>query len=180
MLKIDQFADANKAVVDTFIGLNRQAVQSLEELAALNVQAGKTSLAELVEGTQAALAAKSPAEFTQLQVAALQAAPAKVLAYGRQVKEILTTATAGQRAAFEAQVADIQAKFLDAVNGALKNVPGSANTLALVQSAVDAMNNAYSGVNKATLQISDAVEANVAKAETAVKASKKSLATIDA
>ena len=181
MLKINQFADANKASVDTLFGLTGQALQGAEQLAALNLQAIKTSLAEFAEGTQAALSAKSPAELVKLQTAALQAAPQKALAYGRQVKEIFTVATAGLRTAIEAQVADVQAKLLDAVNGALKNAPGSENTLGLFKSAVAAANNAYNGVNKATKQVSDAVDVNVTKAtETAVNASQSSLATIDA
>ena len=99
---------------------------------------------------------------------------------GRQVKQILTAASASQRSAIESQVADIQAKFLEAVDGALKNVPGSENTLALFKSAVAAANNAYEGVNNASKQVSDAVDANVTKVtETAVNTSKGALATID-
>jgi phasin family protein len=181
MLKFDQFADANKASVDTVFGQTGQVFEGVEKLAALNLQAIKASIVEFREGTEAALSAKTPEEFTKLQAAALQAAPQKVLAYGRQVKEILTLATAGQRDAFEAQVSDVQAKFLDAAHGAFKNVPGSEKTLALVKSAVAAANNAYEGVYKATKQASDALETNVTKAtETALKSSKKAIATIDA
>jgi hypothetical protein len=81
----------------------------------------------------------------------------------------------------QAWVADSQAKFLEAINGVLKNAPGSENTLALMKSAVAAANNAYESVNKASKQVSDAVEANVTKVtKTAVDASRNSLATIDA
>lgn len=180
MLKIDQFADANKASVDTLFRVVGQALQGLEQIAALNLQAIKTSLAEFAEGTQAALSAKSPAELMMLQTAALQAAPQKAIAYGRQLKEIFTAATAVQRSAVEAQVADVQAKFLDAVNGALKNAPGSENTLALVKSAVAAANNAYDGVNNASKQVSDAVDANVTKVTEIAVNTSNSLATIDA
>jgi len=181
MLKINPFADATKASVDTLSGLASQALQGVEQLAALNLQAIKTSTAELAQATQAALSAKSSAEVVKLQTAALQAAPQKALAYARQVKEIFAAATAGQRTAVEAQVADVQAKFLEAVNGVLKNAPGSENTLALVKSAVAAANNAYAGVNKASKQVFDAVDANVTEVtETGVQASRSSLATIDA
>jgi phasin family protein len=181
MLKIDQFAAANKASVDTLFSLAGQVLQGVEQLASLNLQASKASLAGLTETTQAALSAKSPAELGALGTVALQAAPQKALAYARQVKEIFIAATAGQRTAVEAQVADVQAKFLEAVNGALKNAPGSENTLELIKSAVAAAQNAYDGVNKASKQVADAVEANVAKVtENAVKTSRSSLAAIDA
>ena len=181
MMNTNQFADANKASVDTLFGLTGQCLEGAEQLATLNLQAIKTLLAEFAEGAQAALSAKSLDELVKLQSAALQAAPLKAAAYARQVKEIFTTATAGQRAAVEAQVADVQAKFLDAVNGAVKNVPGSENTLALAKSAVAAANNAYEGVNKASKQVADAVDANITKfTETAVNTSRGSRATTSA
>lgn len=176
-----QFAASSKASVDTLFGLAGQALQGAEQLSALNLQVIKTSLAEFAEGTHAALSAKSPAELVSLQTAALQAAPQKALAYGRQVKEIFTAATAGQRAAVEAKVAEAQAKFLDAARGVLKDAPGSENTLVLLKSAVAAANNAYEGVNKASKKVADAVDANVTKVtETAVKTSRASAAAIDA
>jgi|KBSMisStandDraft_5_1062788.scaffolds.fasta_scaffold1051053_1 phasin family protein len=177
-------AEITKASVDTLIGLAGQAFAGVEQLAALNLQAVKTTLAEVEQDTQAtltALTAKSPADLLKLQAAALQAAPAKQAAYGRQVQQIFAAATAAQRTAVQAWVADAQAKFLEAINGALKNAPGSENTLALMKSAVAAANNAYESVNKASKQVSEAVEANVTKVtKTAVDASRNSLATIDA
>lgn len=181
MFKIDQFAAATQASVDASLSAAAQAIVGVEQLAALNLQVIKTSLAEFAEGTRAALSATSPAQVLELQTAALQGAPRKASAYGRQVKEIFTAATTVQRTAVDAQVADVQAKFLEAVNGALRNVPGSENTLALVQSALAAANKTYDGVQKASKQVSDAMDANVAKAtETAVKTARGALATIDA
>jgi len=162
-MKSEQFAAANKASVDTLFGLTGQAFQGAEQLAKLNLQTIKTLLAESQEIGQSALSAKSLPELIELQTAALQAAPKKALAYGRQVEEIFTALTASQRAAFETQMADMQAKFLDTVNGALNNAPGSEQILALAKSAVAATNNAYEGVNKASKQVSDAVVSNVTK-----------------
>jgi phasin family protein len=163
MLNTNLFADAGKSSVERLQSLAAEARQGAQQLAELNLQATKTTLAELVQLSQAVLSAKSPAEAAQLQAAALRAAPQKALAYSRQVKEILEAATASQRSAFEAQIVDVQAKFLEAVQGALKNAPGSENTVALVKSAVAAANNAYEGVNKASKQVTDALDANVAK-----------------
>ena len=158
---------------DAFAGAAAQATKSAEKLAALNVQTIQTLLSDFAASSQAALAAKSPDEFFKLQASALQAASEKVVAYGREVTEIFTTATAEQRAATESLWVDAQAKFLEGINGALKNVPGSESTIALVQSAVAATNSAYEGVNKVSKQVSDAVDANVTKfTATAVKSTK--------
>jgi len=175
------FAEARQASVDTLLGLAGEAFAGVEQLAALNLQAIKTTLAELEQDTQAAFAAKSPADLLKLQSAALHAAPRKAIAYGRQVQEILAAATAAKRKAAETQVADMQAKFLEAVDGALKNAPGSEATLAMVKKAVAAANSAYDGMNKTSKQVSEAVAANVTKAtDAAVDASRTALATIDA
>jgi len=171
------FVETRNASVDALLGLAGQAFAGVEQLAALNLQAIKTTLVEFERGTEAALAAKSPADLLKLQSAALQVAPQKAADYGRQVKEILAAATAAQRKAVETRVAEVQAKFLEAVNGVLKNAPGNEATLALVKSAVAAANSAYDSMNKASKQVSNALEANVAKVtETAVDASRNALA----
>jgi len=171
------FADAQKTAAANLSSLATDLFQGAEKLAALNLQVVKTSVAEAIESTQAVLSVKTPQDFMTLQAALWQVAPQKALAYGRQVKEIIDEATAKQRSDAQTQVADVQTKFLDAVNGVLKNAPGSENTLALVKSAVAAANNAYEGVNRATKQVGDAVEANLTQlTETAVKTSRTSRA----
>jgi phasin family protein len=181
MLNFNPFANAKQADLDNLLGLAGQALDGVEQLCALNLQAIKASTAGLAQSTEAALSAKSPAELVQQQTAALQAATEKALAYVRHAKEIFDGATARQRTAIDAQVADVQAKFLDAVNGALKNAPGSENTVVLVKSAVAAANNAYESMNKASKQALDTVEANVTKAtEAAIQTSRRSAASINA
>ncbi len=174
-------AETYKASADTVLGLAGEAFAGVEQFAALNLQAMKATLAELEQGAQSASAAKSPADLLKLQAAALQAAPQKAAAYGRHAVEIFVAATAAQRKAAEARFAEVQAKYLEAVDGAFKNAPGSEAALALVKTAVAAANNAYDGVNKTSKQVSDALAANVTKAtEAAVEASRTALAGTDA
>jgi phasin family protein len=181
MMKFDQFAAATKPSVDTLFRLSAQAFESAEQLTALNLQTIKTLLAESQETSQAALLlAKNPAAVLELQAKTLQAVPQKAMAYGRQVQAIFAPIAATQRATFDAQIADVQAKFLDAVNGAMKDAPGAEKFLALAKSAVAAANNAYGDASKVTKQVSNALSANVAKVtEAAVKTSQGALATIE-
>jgi phasin family protein len=182
MMKFDQFAAAARPSVDTLFRLSAQAFESAEQLTALNLQTIKTLLAESQETSQAALLlAKNPAAVLELQAKTLQAVPQKAMAYGRQVQAIFAPIAAAQRATFDAQIADVQAKFLDAVNGAMKDAPGAEKFLALAKSAVAAANNAYGDASKVTKQVSNALSANVAKVtEAAVKTSQGTLATIEA
>ncbi len=158
------FADTSKAAVDSLRDLSADALQGVEALTALNLQLGKTLLAEFAETSQAAMAARNPQDLIQIQTAALQSAPKKALAYGRQLQEIISTATARQQAAAKAQFDALQEKFLAGMSTALKNTPNSENALALVKSAVTAANNAYSGVEEASRKVTTAIATNVAKA----------------
>jgi phasin family protein len=181
MMNTATFADAGKASVENMFGMSRQAFAGVEELAALNIQAGKTLLAEFAESCNALLAAKSPDEFIKVQLDALQAAPEKAAAYGRQLNAILTAAAASLRASFDASWADTQSRFVGAVHTALKDVPGSDQAKALDKSAVDAANNVYEGVNKASREAAEAAEANVNKAaELATSSSRNARVSVEA
>ena len=162
-MNLDQFAAANKASVETLFGLGGQAFESMEQLIALNMQTIKTVLAEAHETSETALSSKNPADMLKAQTAALQAAPQKAIAYGKQVQAIFAPIMAAQRATFDAQIADVQAKFLEAANGAMKDAPGADKFIALAKSAMTTANNAYEGMNKASKQVTDAVASNVKK-----------------
>ena len=181
MNNLDQFAVANKASLDTLFDLSTRAFEGVEQLVALNLQTIKTVLAESKETSLSALQAKSPADLLKLQTEALQAAPQKALSYGHQVQAIFAPIAAAQRATFDAKIADVQAKFLDAIKGAVKDGPAADTILTLATSTIAAANNAYERANTASKQVSDAVTANVQKVtETAAKASQDALAAIEA
>ena len=161
--KFDQFAASNKASVGMLFALNAHAFDGMEQLTALNLQTFKTLLAEARQTSQTALLAKSPADLLKLQADALQAAPQKAIAYGNQVQAIFASIAAAQRATFDAQSGDMEARFMNAVNGAMKGGLGTDQFLTLAKSIVAAGNNAYDGANEAARQVSDALSANVAK-----------------
>jgi phasin family protein len=170
-MNVNQFSGAAKASIDTLFGLNNRALESVEQLAALNVQTVKTALAESAESFQEVLSAKRFDELLKLQTASLRAAPQKAAAYGRQVREILTTLAAEQRAALEAGVSAVQAQVLEGLTGAFKNAASADKAQVLVKSAFAAANNAYKGVNKASRQVSEVTAANVAKVTEAAQGS---------
>lgn len=157
------FTESSLACVDPLFGVAGQALQGVEQLIRLNLQTARTLVAEFQHEVQAALSATTQDDLFKQQTAALQAAPQKATAYARQVQEIVGSTFASQRAAAEAQIAELQANWQGAVEGLLKDAPGSENALALVKSAIAAATNAYEGVNKASKQVSDAVTANVNK-----------------
>ena len=176
MIDTKQFTESSMANVDKFFADAGNAFQGVEQLAALNLQVSKTLLAEMAEGSQAILSARSPEEMIRIQTNALQDAPAKAAAYANQVKAIVESSLAGQRVAAEAKIAQVQAQFVASVSDMLKNAPGSENALALVKSAVAASNDAYESANKAGKQVADAVEANVGKLTATASRASRNLA----
>jgi phasin family protein len=157
------FAESSLASVEPMFGVAGQALQGAEQLTRMNLQTVRTVVGEFQRDVQAALSATTPDDLFKLQTAALQAAPQKATAYARQVQEIFGSAFAAQRAAADTLIAEFQASWLGAVDGLLKDAPGSESALALVKSVIAAANNAYEGVNNASKQVSDAVAANVTK-----------------
>jgi phasin family protein len=168
----EQVVSANKANVETFFGLTEKALEGVERIVELNMQATRAALSELAETTKAALAVKDAQELISLQAGLLQPAAEKAAAYSRHLYDILAGTNAEVTKVAEATLSEGQKAVLSLVDSAAKNAPaGSEGTVALMKSAVSAANNAFESVQKATKQAVDVAEANFqAMTSTAVKA----------
>ena len=181
MLTAEQVIAAHKSNIEVLFGLTNKAFEGVEKLVELNLQVARAAIGEAAENTKAVLSAKDAKEFMQLQQALLQPAAEKAAAYSRHLYDIATATGADIGKVAEAQASDAQAKFMSAVDSAVKNAPaGSENAVALVKSAVAAANNAYEGVQKAVKQATDVAEANYqaisAQATKTTKAAKRTSA----
>ncbi len=172
----DQLLAAQRANVETLVGLTNKAFEGVEKLVELNMQVAKTALNEAAEATMAAMSVKDAQELLALQASLLQPSAEKAAAYSRHVYDIFAATNAELTAAAEAQVADAQKKVLASVDTAVKNAPaGTENAVALVKSAVAAANNAFESVHKAAKQAAEVAESNFqAMTTTAVKATQGS------
>ncbi|MBS0304593.1 MAG: phasin family protein [Proteobacteria bacterium] len=168
----EQLTATQKAGVETLFGLSNKALEGVEKLLELNLQAAKTMLSEASEAAQAVLSAKDPQELFALQTSLAQPAAEKVAAYTRHVYEIVAGTGAEVTRVAEATASENQQKVVALVDNAVKNAPaGTENAVALMKSAVAAANNAFETVSKAAKQASEVAEANFqAIAETATKA----------
>jgi phasin family protein len=123
MLTAEQVIAANKANVETLFGLSNKAFEGVEKLVELNLQAAKTALGEVADNTKAALSVKDAQELLALQASLLQPSAEKAAAYSRHVYDIAAATNAEVTRVAEAQFADIQRKFMAAVDSAVKNAP---------------------------------------------------------
>ena len=177
MMTAEQVLASHKANVETLFGMTNKAFEGVEKLVELNMQVAKASMNEAAENVQAALSVKDAQELLALQAGLLQPAAEKAAAYSRHLYDIAASTNADLTKMVESQASEAQAKFMSAVDAAVRNAPaGTENAVALVKSAVAAANNAFEGVQKAAKQAANVAESSfqaiAASAEKATAAPK--------
>lgn len=174
MMTAEQVLAAQKANVETLLGLTAKAFEGVEKIVELNMTASKAALAESSENAKALLSVKDAQELLALQSSLLQPLAEKTAAYSRHLYEIATGTTSELTKAIESQAAEAQQKFVGMIDSAAKNAPaGSETAVAVMKSAVAAANNALESVQKAVKQATDVAEANFAAATNTVTSAAK-------
>ncbi|MDR1890437.1 MAG: phasin family protein [Zoogloeaceae bacterium] len=164
----EQFASANKAVVDSMLSLAATALDSAERIAALNLNTARSVLEDSVTNTKAILNVKDPQEALSLQASLAQPNVEKAVAYTRSIYEISDQAKEGIAKQISANFADWQKQSSQLLENFSKSSPvGSDVAVAAVRSAIAATNSAFDSLNKAAKQVSEIAEANVAAATNA-------------
>jgi len=179
MMTVEQVLAAQKANIETLLGLTTKAFEGVEKIVELNMTASKAALTESGENAKAMLSVKDAQELMALQSGLLQPLAEKTAAYSRHLYEI-ASGTAGELTkAMENQAAEAQQNLTSMIDAAAKNAPaGSETAVAAMKSAVSAANNALESVQKAVKQATEVAEANFASvtnnaSSTAKTASKK-------
>lgn len=174
----EQFASANQASVEILTTLANKAFTQVERLTELNLNTVRSVLEDSVAATKTVLAVKNPQDLVTLQGTLAQPMLDKAVVYGRGVYEIATDGQQEIAKLFEVRVAELNKTFTDALDKAAKSAPaGSEALFAAFKSAVDAANNVFDSVSKATKQATEIAEATVTAASTAVKAASSKAAS---
>jgi phasin family protein len=159
----EQFAQIHQEALDTLQAVALKSFEGFEKLAELNMQAIKASIAESNDQAKAVLSAKDAKAIANLATANGQPAAEKIASYSKHVYEIANATSAEIVKLFEKQVAEGNKQFAAAVDAMAKNAPaGSEGVVTFVKSAVSAANTAYDQVNKATRQVVEMAESNLA------------------
>lgn len=161
MLTVEQILAAQKANVETLLGLTSKAFEGVEKIVELNLSASKAALSETGENAKALLSVKDAQELIALQQSLLQPLAEKTAAYSRHLYEIATSTSGEFTKALENQASEVQEKFTGLIDSATQNAPaGTESAVAVMKSAVAAANNALESVQKAVKQATDVAEAN--------------------
>jgi phasin family protein len=174
----EQLVAANKANLETVVGLSTAALVGAERLFDLQLTTTKTALSEGTKHAYALLTAKDAQEVIALQSTAAEPSFEKALAYSRSVYEVASQTQTEIAKLMEARIAEFNKIVVAALDKAVKSAPvGSDVAVAAVKSAMAAANSAYDSISKAAKQVAELTEASVTAATTqAVSASKKKAA----
>ncbi|WP_298234798.1 phasin family protein [uncultured Azohydromonas sp.] len=157
MQTAEQLIATQRAHAETAFALANMAFDGAEKVVKLNLQTAKSALDEAAARAQAVLSVQDAQALLAIQSELLQPLAEKTAAYGRQVYEIASATNADVSKVLEAQLADLQQRFLAAVDTAFQNAPaGSENAVALVKANLAAASSAYESLHKVATQ---AVEA---------------------
>lgn len=174
MLTPEQMMAAQKANMETLLGLTHKAFEGVEKLVELNMQLARAAVTDSADTAKAALSVKDAQQLLALQANLLQPAAEKAAAYQRSLYELAQSANAEWMKMAEAQMAAAQQNLHAMMDTAAKGAPaGTESAVALVKSAVSAANNAFESVHKAAKQAADIADANLqAMAGSAMAATK--------
>jgi phasin family protein len=158
----EQVIAANKANLETLVGLTNKAFAGVEQLIELNLAAAKAAMADSQQQAHAVLSVKDAQQLLSLQASLFQPLAEKAVVYNRHLVEIANSTGSDFSKAYEAQVLGAQRAFNELVDNMAKNAPaGSESAVAAFKTAVSAGNNALESVQKAVKQATDLTQAQV-------------------
>ncbi len=161
----EQFAQIQKSALEALQVATAASIAGFEKLAALNVQATKSSFEESAEALRSMVEVKDPKQLAELATASVQPATDKVAAYYKHVYEIANETGSELARLFERQYAESNRQLYAAIDSLARNAPaGSEGVVTLMKQAVTAANTTFDQLNKATKQAVEVAEANMAAA----------------
>jgi len=120
----EQFAQIQKSALEAFQNATAASIAGFEKLAALNVQATKTSFEESAETLRTLVEVKDPKQWADLATTSVQPTTDKVAAYYKHVYEIANETGSELARLFERQYAENK----QAVEVAEANMAAAAKT----------------------------------------------------
>ena len=173
----EQLVALHKSNLESFQAMTASSLSALEKLTQLNVAATRSTLAETSDRLSALFEAKDVKQLAELAAAHAQPTGDKVTAYAKHVFDIAQQTGTEIVKAVEQQVAESNRQMHAMVDAVAKTAPaGSEGLVTCVKSAMAAAGTAYDQVNKASKQVVEMAEANVAAATKTTGSSRRAAA----
>lgn len=160
-----ELLEQQKAAVNSIVAAQNTLFGGFEKLVDLNLKVIRATLGDVAQTSQQVTEAKDPQELVSLVGALAQPAAEKVVAYSRDVYEIVSQVSGDLLKLSETQMTEVQRQLSESVDQFAKNAPtGSESAVAFLKSTLATVNNAYDSLNKATKQVVETAENNMAVA----------------
>lgn len=170
----EQLIAANKSSVDAAMRLAGVALQSVEKLVELQIEAAKSALAEGAANAKALVSAKEPQDLNTLRDRVVQPSLEKAQAYVRSVYDVAATAQGELSKLIETQVTEFNKTIVSALDKAAQTSPaGTEFAISALRAAVASANVGFDNVSKVAKQVADITAANVAVATQTAAGKKK-------
>lgn len=170
----EQLIAANKAGVEAAVQLANVALQSVEKLVGLQIDAAKSALAESAASARALATAKDPKDLTALRDRAVQPNLEKAQAYIRSVYDVAASTQGEIGKLIESQLAVFNKSVVSVLDKAASTTPaGTEFAITALRAAVASANAGFDNVSKVAKQVADITAANVAAATQAMPGKKK-------
>jgi phasin family protein len=161
----EQFVQLNKSALESFQAAALVSMEGFEKLAELNIQAARASIDESTLTLKTLLETRDAKALADLAAVGVQPATEKFAAYAKHVYEITSETNNEIARLFEKQFAEGNRQLYAAIDSLAKNAPaGSEGVVTFVKQAVSTANSAFDQVSKATKQVVEMTEANIAAA----------------
>jgi phasin family protein len=162
----EQFVDAAKTSLEAQLSvvteLSTKAIESIQQVVDLNLNAAKASAEDAAAAARQFLAAKDPQEFLSLTVAQAKPAAAKAIAYNLHLAAIAAATHAGIAQAAEEEIAETDRNVSALVDEVSKSAPaGSENVTAVMKSAIHNARAGYEHFSKTTKEAVKVMETNL-------------------
>ena len=161
----EQFIQFNKAAIESMQAAAQSSVEGLERLTELNIQAARASIDETTQMLKGMLSSKDAKDLADVANANAQPSAEKFVSYAKQVYDIAAETNTEIVRVFEKQMAEVNKQMYSVIDTMAKNAPaGSEGAVAFMKQAVSNANSAFDQVSKATKQVVEMAEANMAAA----------------
>ena len=174
MIGTEQFNAWNKANLEGVLDFARLSLNTTERLVALNLEASRAALADVVKSSQG-LELKDLQDVGALRERVTQVGWGKVSGYSKAVYDVCANAQAELSAAFQERVSEFRQQSAAAIDKAVKSAPaGTEPFIAALKSGLDASASAFDTALQASRQFSHVADTNIkaAAAKVAPKSKK--------
>jgi phasin family protein len=162
-MNLEKAIGAHKAQLVVLHEMTSKALNTLEKIAQLNLEATKRSMDSHGDHAHSLLSTKDAKELSKLHHNRLQELAEKVAAYNHDLFGIAVGLGNEFSGLVEARMAEAQEQFVSTVEATLKHVPhGAEPMMAAVKKALSTANTAMDSVQQVVKQVTDSTQVNLA------------------